>query len=36
MANHRFQGRPFSLTLINAGHWLLVIFAQGAVIGLLA
>ena len=36
MANHRFQGRPFSLTLINAGHWLLVIFAQGVVIGLLA
>ena len=36
MANHRFQGRSFSLTLINAGHWLLVIFAQGVVIGLLA
>lgn len=36
MANHRFQGRPFSLTLINAGHWFLVILAQGMVIGLLA
>ena len=35
-ANHRFQGRPSSLTLINAGHWLLVVFTQGAVIGLLA
>lgn len=36
VANHRFQGRPFRLTLIDAGHWLLVIFAQGGVIGLLA
>ena len=35
-ANHRFQGRPLRLTLINAGHWLLVIVAQGTVIGLLA
>ena len=35
-ANHRFHGRPWGLTLINASHWLLVIFAQGAVIGLLA
>jgi len=35
IANHRFQGRPFRLTLIDAGHWLLVIFAQGGVIGLL-
>ena len=35
LANHRFQGRPFSLTLINAGHWLLVILAQAMVIGLL-
>ena len=36
VANHRFQGRPLSLTLINAGHWLIVIFAQAVVIGLLA
>lgn len=36
IANHRFQGRPFSLTLIDAGHWLLVIWTQGLVIGLLA
>lgn len=36
VANHRFQGRSFSLTLIDAGHWLLVIVAQGVVIGLLA
>lgn len=35
-ANHRFQGRPRTLTMINSGHWLLVIFAQAAVIGLLA
>lgn len=36
MANHRFQGRPFNLTLINAGHWLLVVYAQAVAIGLLA
>ncbi len=36
IANHRLQGRPFRLTLIGAGHWLLVVFAQGGVIGLLA
>ena len=35
-ANHRFHGRPWNLTLINAGHWLLVVFAQGTVIGHLA
>ena len=35
-ANHRFQGLPFSLTLINAGHWLVVVVAQGVIIGLLA
>ena len=36
MANHRFQGHSYSLTLIDAGHWLLVIFAQAVVIGLMA
>jgi hypothetical protein len=36
LANNRFQGRPLRLTLINAGHWLLVIFFQAVVIGLLA
>ena len=35
-ANHRFQARPARLTVINAGHWLLVIVTQGIVIGLLA
>ena len=35
-ANHRFQGRPARLTVINAGHWLLVLMAQGLIIGLLS
>ena len=33
LANHRFHGRPFRLTVINAGHWLIVIFAQALIIG---
>ena len=36
IANHRFEGRPFSLTLIVAGHWFLVMLVQGAIIGLVA
>ncbi|MEM1081346.1 MAG: DUF1761 domain-containing protein [Pseudomonadota bacterium] len=36
LANHRFQGRLFKLTVINAGHWLVVIFAQAAIIGWVA
>lgn len=32
--NHGFQGRPLSLTLIDAGHWLAVLVLMGAVIGL--
>ncbi len=36
MANHRYEGRPVSLTLIVAGHWFLVMFVQGVVIGLVA
>ena len=35
-ANHRFQGRPARLTVINSGHWLLVLMTQGLVIGLLS
>ncbi|MDP9138458.1 MAG: DUF1761 domain-containing protein [Pseudomonadota bacterium] len=31
--NHRYQRSPWSLTLIDAGHWLLVLVLQGAVIG---
>ncbi len=31
--NHRFQNASWSLTLINSGHWLVVLVAQGAIIG---
>ena len=31
--NHRFQLKPWSLTAIDAGHYLLVLLAQGAIIG---
>lgn len=31
--NHRFQGKPWSLTFIDGGHWLGVIVVQGIVIG---
>ncbi|MET1416232.1 DUF1761 domain-containing protein [Roseibium sp. HPY-6] len=31
--NHRFQGRPWSLTFIDGGHWLGVLLAQAIVIG---
>jgi hypothetical protein len=33
IVNHRFQGQPWSLTLIDGGHWLAVLLVQGAVIG---
>lgn len=33
LVNYQFQGRPFSLTLIDAGHWLVVLLAMGAIIG---
>ena len=33
LVNYSFQGRPFSLTLIDAGHWLIVLLAMGAIIG---
>ncbi|MEM8795469.1 MAG: DUF1761 domain-containing protein [Pseudomonadota bacterium] len=35
IVNHRFQGRPWSLTAIDCGHWLAVLLVQGAVIGLI-
>ena len=31
--NHRFQMKPWSLTIIDAGHFLLVLLAQGALLG---
>ena len=31
--NHRFQGSSWALTIINCGHWLAVLLAQGAIIG---
>ena len=35
LVNHRFQMLPWSLTLIDGGHWLGVLLIQGLVIGLL-
>ncbi len=32
--NHRYQGRPWSLTAIDGGYLLLALLAQGIVIGL--
>lgn len=34
--NHRFQGRPWSLTFIDCGHWLGVLVVQGILIGWLS
>lgn len=31
--NHRFQFKPWALTIIDSGHYLLVMLVQGAVIG---
>lgn len=31
--NHRFQMKPWSLTVIDSGHYLLVLLAQGAILG---
>lgn len=31
--NYAFQGRPFTLSLIDGGHFLLVLIVQGAIIG---
>lgn len=35
IVNHRFQKMPWSLTLIDGGHWLGVLLVQGIVLGLL-
>ena len=32
-SNYAFQGRPPTLTLIDGGHFLLVLIVQGAIIG---
>jgi len=31
--NHRFQFKPWSLTIIDSGHYLVVLLVQGAIIG---
>lgn len=31
--NHRFQFKPWSLTAIDSGHYLVVLLVQGAIIG---
>lgn len=35
IVNHRFQSRPWSLTVIDGGFWLGVLIIMGAVIGLI-
>ena len=35
IVNHLFQGKPFSLTAIDGGHWFGVMVIQGIVIGLI-
>lgn len=34
LVNHRYQGSPWRLTAIDAGHWLGVLLVMGLVIGL--
>ena len=31
--NHRFQMKPWSLTAIDSGHYLIVLLAQGVILG---
>ena len=31
--NYAFQGKKISLTIIDGGHWLLVLVVQGAILG---
>jgi hypothetical protein len=33
IVNHRFQSMPWSLTLIDGGHWFGVLLVQGVLIG---
>jgi len=35
IVNHGYQGARWKLTLIDGGHWLIVLMIQGAVIGYL-
>ncbi len=35
IVNHLFQCKPFSLTVIDGGHWLGVLVIQGIIIGLI-
>ena len=35
IVNHRFQMAPWSLTLIDGGHWLGVLLVEGLVIGMM-
>jgi glycerol uptake facilitator-like aquaporin len=35
IVNHRFQDKPWSLTVIDTGHWLGVLIIQAVVIGLI-
>lgn len=35
LVNHRYGRLPFSLTIIDTGHWLAVLVAMGIVIGLI-
>jgi hypothetical protein len=34
--NYAFQSRPLTLTLIDAGHWLLVLVLMGGVLGIMS
>ncbi len=36
IVNHRFQGLPWKLTLIDGGHWLGVLLVQGVLLGWLS
>lgn len=36
IVNHRFQARPWSLTVIDSGHWLGGLIIHGAILGALS
>lgn len=36
LVNHMFQQKPFTLTLIDGGHWVLVVVVEAVVISLVA
>jgi len=33
--NHRFQGKPWALTLVDGGSWFIVVAVQALVFGLM-